>query len=76
VQYHGYVEIHVLPGILVEKFGAIALPIAKFGVIGAVLYIIDASEEKESLKSFLKFVLLVLGLGPALRDGLRITFGV
>lgn len=76
VEYHGYVEIHVLPGYLVENFGAIALPIAKFGVIGTVLYLIDSSKENESLKNFLKFVLLVLGLGPALRDGLRIMFGV
>ncbi len=76
VSYHGYREIHVLPAFLVEKFGAIALPIAKFGVIGAVLYMIDTSEEKESLKNFLKFVILVLGLAPALRNGLRIMFGV
>lgn len=76
VEYHGYVEIHVLPGFIVEKFGAIALPIAKFGVIGTVLYLIDSSDEKENLKNFLKFVLLVLGLAPALRDGLRIMFGV
>lgn len=76
VQYHGYVEIHVLPGFLIEKFGAVALPIVKFGVIGAVLFLIDSSKEKQSLKNFLKFVLLVLGLAPALRDGLRITLGV
>ncbi|MCS7144463.1 MAG: DUF63 family protein [Archaeoglobaceae archaeon] len=76
VQYHGYVEIHVLPRFITDTLGAIALPIAKFGVIGSVLYLIDASEEKENLKNFLKFTLLVLGLGPALRNGLRITFGV
>ncbi|MCS7144563.1 MAG: DUF63 family protein [Archaeoglobaceae archaeon] len=76
VQYHGYVEIHVLPRFITEEFGAIALPIAKFGVIASVLYLIDASEEKESLKNFLKFTLLVLGLAPALRNGLRIMFGV
>ncbi|MEM0214711.1 MAG: DUF63 family protein [Archaeoglobaceae archaeon] len=76
VQYHGYVEIHVLPELIVEHFGPIALPIAKFAVIGLVLYLIDASEEKESLKNFLKFALLVLGLGPALRNALRITFAV
>lgn len=76
VQYHGYVEIHVLPRFITETFGAIALPIAKFAVIGAVLYLIDSSEERESLKNFLKFTLLVLGLAPALRNGMRIMFGV
>ncbi|MEM1577200.1 MAG: DUF63 family protein, partial [Archaeoglobaceae archaeon] len=65
-----------LPELIVQNFGPIALPIAKFAVIGLVLYLIDASEEKESLKNFLKFALLVLGLGPALRNGLRITFAV
>ncbi|MEM2086624.1 MAG: DUF63 family protein [Archaeoglobaceae archaeon] len=76
VQYHGYVEIHVLPSFITEKFGAIALPIVKFGVIGTILYLLDTSNEKESLKNFIKFVILVLGLAPALRNALRITFGV
>ncbi|MCS7130932.1 MAG: DUF63 family protein [Archaeoglobaceae archaeon] len=76
VQYHGYVEIHVLPGIITDMFGAIALPIVKFGIIGSILYFLDTSKEKESLKNFLKFVLLVLGLAPALRNGMRIMFGV
>lgn len=76
IQYHGYVEIHVLPSLIVETLGALALPVIKFIVIGGILYIIDTSEEKDSLKNFIKLALLVFGLAPALRNGLRISFGV
>lgn len=76
IQYHGYVEIHVLPSIIVERIGAFALPIVKFAVIAGILYIIDTSEEKVDLRNFIKLALLVFGLAPALRNGLRITFGV
>lgn len=76
IQYHGYVEIHVLPSMIVEKIGAFALPIVKFAVISGILYFVDSSREKDDLKNFIKLALLVFGLAPALRNGLRITFGV
>ncbi len=76
IQYLGYWELHVLPRFLIEKFGAVSLPIAKFVVFLPLLYLIDSSDEKESLKNFVKFVLVVLGLAPGLRDGIRMTFGV
>ncbi|MFN3383767.1 MAG: DUF63 family protein [Archaeoglobaceae archaeon] len=76
IEYHGYVEIHVLPSIIVDTFGAIALPLVKFVVIAGILYFIDTSNEKEDLKNFIKLALLVFGLAPALRNGIRITFGV
>lgn len=76
IQYHGYVEIHVLPSMIVETIGAFALPVVKFVVIAGILYFIDTSDEKDDLKNFIKLALLVFGLAPALRNGLRITFGV
>ncbi len=76
IEYHGYVEIHVLPSIIVDTFGAIALPLVKFVVIAGILYFIDTSNEKEDLKNFIKLALIVFGLAPGLRNGLRITFGV
>ncbi|MEM4566038.1 MAG: DUF63 family protein [Archaeoglobaceae archaeon] len=76
IQYHGYVEIHVLPSIIVDTFGAFALPVVKFAVIAGILYFIDTSQEKIDLKNFIKLTLLVFGLAPALRNGLRISFGV
>lgn len=76
IKYLGYWELHVLPRFLIEKFGPISLPIAKFTVFFAILYLVDTSSERESLKNFLKFVLIVLGLAPGIRDGLRMMFGV
>ncbi|MEM1578675.1 MAG: DUF63 family protein, partial [Archaeoglobaceae archaeon] len=76
IQYHNYVEIHVIPNLLVDKFGAVSLPVVKFIAISSILYLIDSSNEKENLKNFIKLVLLVFGLAPALRNGLRIMFGV
>lgn len=76
IQYHGYVEIHVLPSLIVETIGAFALPVIKFAVIAGILYFIDTSREKDDLKNFIKFALLVFGLAPGLRNGLRITFSV
>ncbi|HID42235.1 MAG TPA: DUF63 family protein, partial [Archaeoglobaceae archaeon] len=46
---------------------------AKIIVFIAILYVLDSSEEEE-MKDFVKFVLIVLGLAPGLRDGLRMTF--
>ena len=75
-KYLGYIEIHVIPRILIENLGPISLPLAKFFVFLGVLYIIDTSKEPEKLKNYLKLILIVLGLAPGLRDGLRMTFGV
>jgi uncharacterized membrane protein len=75
ISYHGYVEIHVLPGFIVEYLGPIALPLVKFAVIALVLLIVE-SEENKNLRNFIKLALLILGLGPALRNALRITFAV
>jgi uncharacterized membrane protein len=75
ISYHGYVEIHVLPGFIVEYLGPIALPLVKFAVITLVLLIVE-SEENKNLRNFIKLALLILGLGPALRNALRITFAV
>ncbi len=71
----GYWELHVLPRFLIENFGAESLVIAKFFVLLVVLYVVDKSEDNNA-KNFIKFVLIVLGLAPGLRDGLRMSFGV
>ncbi len=74
ITYLGYWELHVLPRFLIDKFGAISLPVVKFLVFFVVLYLIDTGEESERLKNFVKFVLVVLGLAPGLRDGIRMVF--
>jgi uncharacterized membrane protein len=75
VTYLGYWELHVLPRFLIDKFGAWILIPTKFTVFLILLYVLDR-ERDENLKNFVKFVLIVLGLAPALRDSLRMFFGV
>ncbi|HIP25096.1 MAG TPA: DUF63 family protein [Archaeoglobus profundus] len=73
VQYLGYRELHVLPRYLISMFGPwIMIPI-KFTIFLILLYLLD-KEKDNQLKNFLKFVLIVLGLAPALRNSLRMTF--
>ncbi|MDI3497305.1 MAG: hypothetical protein PWQ40_674 [Archaeoglobus sp.] len=75
ISYLGYWELHVLPRYLIDKFGPISLPAAKFLVFYAILYLLDTSEEDKKLRNYVKFVLVVLGLAPGLRDGIRMMFG-
>ena len=74
ISYLGYWELHVLPRYLIEKFGPAILPVVKFFVFYAIIYFLDTEEDK-NLKNFVKFVLVVLGLAPALRNGIRMMFG-
>ena len=75
ISYLGYWELHVLPGYLIRKFGPASLPLVKFFVFYAIIYLLDISEEDKNLKNYIKFVLVVLGLAPGLRDGIRMMFG-
>lgn len=74
ISYLGYWELHVLPRLLIDKFGPISLPVAKFVVFYIILALLDTSEEEEKLRNYIKFVLVVLGLAPGLRDGIRMMF--
>jgi uncharacterized membrane protein len=75
IRYLGYWELHVLPRYLISLFGAWIMIPAKIVVFGAILYILDTMGEK-GLRDFIKFVLIVLGLAPGLRDALRMMFQV
>jgi len=76
IQFLGYWELHVLPRFLISSFGPWIMIPAKIVVFVAILYILDSSREDRQLVSFIKFVLVVLGLAPGLRDSLRMTFQV
>ncbi len=75
IQFLGYWELHVVPRFLISHFGPWIMIPAKAVLFLAILYVLD-KEEDEQLKNFIKFVLIALGLGPGLRDSLRMTFGV
>ena len=76
ISFLGYWEMHVIPRLLISIFGAWIMLLLKVIVFSAVLYILDSVEENRELVNFVKFVLIVLGLAPGLRDALRMTFQV
>lgn len=78
LEYLGYFEQHVLPGFLIAALGAWAMFLLKIVVVPVVLYAFDREmKEPKDLekRTFLKLVVLILGLGPGLRNWLRMIGG-
>ncbi|MFQ6119042.1 MAG: DUF63 family protein [Methanosarcinales archaeon] len=74
-----YSEKHVVPTFLINLTGtAIVMYPLKIAIFIPVLYLLDKyfSEEELDLKNLIKLVIIVLGLAPAVRNTLRMTFGV
>ncbi|MFH1788629.1 MAG: DUF63 family protein [Candidatus Altiarchaeota archaeon] len=70
VDFLGFTEKHVLPNYLIGFFGSsvVMFPL-KVLVVGLAVYVIDREYGGDDLaRGFIKFVVLVLGLGPAIRD--------
>lgn len=66
----GLSEQHVLPNLLISKLGnpAVMFPL-KILVLVPALYLIDKElGEDETTRRFIKLVILILGIGPAIRD--------
>lgn len=76
VQFFNYTEMHVLPGFLIGKFGAWIMFPLKIAVVIAIIYLIDKSIEDETTRRLIKIVILILGLGPGIRDVGRMIIGV
>ncbi|MBI2172855.1 MAG: DUF63 family protein [Candidatus Aenigmarchaeota archaeon] len=75
--FPNYFEQHVLPGFIIGLFGPASMFILKLVVVPLVLYALDKELSKEVQKrTFLKLVVLVLGLGPGLRNFSRLVMGV
>ncbi|MFP4558279.1 MAG: DUF63 family protein [Archaeoglobaceae archaeon] len=75
IQFLGYWELHVLPRFLIDVFGPWVMIPTKVIIFVGILYVLDSMEE-DHMKGFVKFVLIVLGLAPGLRDALRMAFQV
>ncbi|ADI73474.1 Protein of unknown function DUF63 [Methanohalobium evestigatum Z-7303] len=77
----GYHEKHVVPSYLIEltNTATVMYPL-KILIFIPVLYILDSyfNEDRESrnLKTFVKIVILILGLAPACRNTIRMTLGI
>jgi uncharacterized membrane protein len=72
MSFFGYGEQHVVPNILIPLLGPQAMFILKIAVVLPVLWAIDRWGEKGEFNNFLKIVILILGLAPALRNLLRL----
>ncbi len=81
IDFLGYYEKHVVPAYLIDLTGtAFVMYPLKLFIFIPVLYILDNNfnedEESLTLKTFLKLVIIVLGLSPACRNTIRMAFGV
>lgn len=77
----GYYEKHVVPAYLIDLTGtAIVMYPLKLAIFLPVLYLLDTQfdedDESQTLKTFVKMVIIVLGLSPACRNTIRMTFGI
>lgn len=75
IQYFPYYEQHVLPGFLIGIFGPAIMFVLKLVVVSIVLYYIDKEQNNEQ-KLFIKMLILILGLGPGIRNFVRLIMGV
>jgi uncharacterized membrane protein len=75
----GYSGKHVIEGIIVKYTGTAAgmYPL-KLGILIPVLYMLGThfGEEERELKNIVLLALIVIGLAPAVRNTLRMVFGV
>ena len=78
LQFYPYFEQHVLPGFLISIFGPAAMFVLKLIVVSLVLFYIDKDFSKKDAqkKNFIKIAIVILGLGPGLRNFLRLGMGV
>ncbi len=77
IEFYPYFEQHVVTGFFIASIGTWSIFILKFVVVSLVLFVFDKELAQESEKrTFLKVVVAVLGIGPGLRNFLRLMMGV
>lgn len=82
MEYYGYVEKHVVPTFLIDITGTPAVMfLMKLFLIILVVYVLDIlyqdeSEQYPMIWIFVKFVIITLGMAPAVRNTLRLAMGV
>lgn len=79
LQFFSYFEQHVVAGLTIGFLGPMGIFALKLPVVTAVLYYLDkelAKPEDLKKRNFIKIAILVLGLGPGLRNFLRLVMGV
>jgi Predicted membrane protein len=90
IEVFGYVEKHVLPAYLIELTGSayVMYPL-KLSIFLIVVLLLDKGLESagadesekdknqlEQIKNAIKFVIIILGIAPAIRNSIRLMFGI
>ena len=68
LQFFGFRELHVVPRLLIGSTSPVAFIVVKVVVIIAVLLLIDKYSDDKKFNNFLKLIIAVIGLAPAIRD--------
>ena len=76
LQFFPYFEQHVIAGFFISILGPLGIYALKLPVVTAVLHYIDKEVEEGEKRNFIKIAILILGLGPGLRNFLRLVMGV
>ncbi|MFW6072264.1 MAG: DUF63 family protein [Thermoplasmatota archaeon] len=82
IEHYGYLEKHVLPRFAIDLTGSslVMYPLKLLIIISAI-YLLDRFLKEELteypyLRNLIKFVIIVLGAAPAVRNTLRLAMGV
>jgi len=90
IEVFGYVEKHVVPAFLIEMTGtALIMYPLKLIIFFLVVWLLDVGLEKAlegesdsdknqtgQIKNAIKFVIIILGLAPGIRNSIRLFFGI
>lgn len=90
IEVFGYVEKHVVPAFLIELTGtALVMYPLKLIIVLLVFWLLDKVLEKAiesenskdreqmgQIKNAIKFVIIILGLAPGIRNSIRLFFGI
>lgn len=88
IEVFGYVEKHVVPAFLIELTGtALVMYPLKLIIFFLVIWLLDkgldsameSEKEKDQIgqiKNAIKFVIIILGLAPGIRNSIRLFFGI
>jgi len=74
-----YTGKHVIENLIVKYTGsAVGMYLLKLGILIPVLYLLDTQfhEEEKELKNIVLLALITIGLAPAVRNTLRMAFGI
>lgn len=68
IQFFDFTELHVVSRLLIGAFSPVAFIIVKVFVVVGILILIDKYSEDKEFNNFLKLVITIIGLAPAIRD--------